>query len=127
MPRVTIDFETTEHGVEDARNFIEEVLAQNAPHFCKTYKPVVTLVGESDPSVVNLSDLANDASEALARVASTAAANVAFVDGDRLVVLPNACPELPGEQGSGHEDDPRAAASIDVLRFLVADYEAERE
>lgn len=76
------------------------------------------------PSRKRIYDLEMRQAEALARVASIAAANVAFVDADRLVVLPKACPEIPGEQGSGHEDDPRAAASIDVLRFLVADYEA---
>lgn len=58
--------------------------------------------------------------EALARVAATAAATCVYGGEDDLIVLPKLCPILPGEQ---NDDDVRAIAAIDVLRYLVENYE----
>lgn len=58
---------------------------------------------------------------ALGLLVMKAAQNVAVGDPDELIVPMNACPVLPGEQD---EDDVRAIASIDVLRYLVEHYES---
>lgn len=62
-----------------------------------------------------------EALEAFASAAATAAGHVVFGGGDDLVVLRNLCPVLPGEQ---NDDGVRAIAAIDVLRILVANYES---
>lgn len=58
--------------------------------------------------------------EALARVAATAAATCVYGGEDDLIVLPKECPVFPSEQD---DDGVRAIAAIDVLRYLVENYE----
>lgn len=60
--------------------------------------------------------------EALINVIHTAASIVAYDNPDDLIVLPNACPPIPGEQD---DDDLRAVAAIDVFRYVVNQYEDE--
>jgi len=62
--------------------------------------------------------------KAFSAVAMTAAAHAVYGNEDDLVVLPLACPTLPGEQD---DDGVRAVAAIDVLRYLVTHYEDEQE
>ena len=64
------------------------------------------------------------ATEALGAAASAAAARTAFGGGDDLIVLRNACPIIPGEQD---DDDLRAIAAIDLLRYLVENYDETGE
>lgn len=60
----------------------------------------------------------------LVAAATTAAAMVAHGDPDGLVVLRNDAPTLPGTQ---EDDNVRAIAAIDVLRYLVTHYEETYE
>lgn len=65
-----------------------------------------------------------DALAALGLLATTAAQQVAIGDPDELVLPMNNCPVLPGEQD---DDDVRAIAAIDVLRYLVEHYEENQD
>lgn len=66
-------------------------------------------------------EIGGDAQFALGRAATAAVTNLVNGDEERLVALEDVCPHIPGEQD---DDDVRAIAPIDVLRALVADYEA---
>ena len=61
-----------------------------------------------------------DEQAALTVVATAATEAVAAGQGDDLIVMPLACPTIPGEQD---QDGLRAIAAIDVLRHLVETYE----
>lgn len=60
--------------------------------------------------------------DTLALASQEAARMVVHGDADWLVVLGPDVPHIPGEQG---DDDVRAVAAIDVLRYLVETYESE--
>lgn len=61
--------------------------------------------------------------ESFARVAATAATYAVYGGEDDLIVPPKNCPVFPTEQ---NDDGVRAVAAIDVLRYLVANYDENR-
>lgn len=58
--------------------------------------------------------------DALSQAITVAGYECANGHPDNLLVLANACPEIPGEQT---DDDVRTVAAIDVMRHVVNTYE----